>query len=88
MHPSAVVKSANVIKNSKMASLLGKPFFMDLAAATATVVIGAFVIAAEENDECKDCNPSAVVIEKTAEAVIIHKISPFGRLFCPLDSRI
>ena len=57
MHPSAVVKSANVIKNSKMASLFGKPFFMDLAAATATVVssnITAVIVvtaAAEENKQ-------------------------------------
>jgi|GEM_PF-3466101 len=54
---------------------------MDLAAATATVAITGVVIAAEENDERKDYDPCAVVIKKTAKAVVIHRVSPFGRLF-------
>lgn len=87
MHRSAAVKAALAAKNKIWATRKGSPF-MDLAAATATVTVSGTVIAAEENDERKDYNPSAVVIKKTAKAVVIHKVSPFGRLFYPLDSRI
>ena len=85
IHPRAAKRTALAIKiKGKGLPRKGQPFLWKLAAATVTVV----VIAAEENNERKDDNPSAVVIEKTAKAVVIHKVSPFGRLFCPLDSRI
>ena len=61
---------------------------MELAAAAATASVSVAVVAAEENDERKDYNPSAVVIKKTAKAVVVHMGSPFGRLFCLLDSII
>ena len=43
----------------------------------------ATVVAAENKNECKDYNPGAAVIKKTAKAVVVHKSSPFGKALLP-----
>ena len=68
-----------------MATLSGSHFGM--SAAAAATVGGAAIVAAEENDERKDDNPGAVVIEKTAKAVV-HKVFSFRGALCPLDSML
>ena len=57
--------------------------FMDLATVAATVVANE-----EKDNKCNDNYPGAVVIKKIAKAIVIHKVSPFGEIFIPLDSMI
>lgn len=77
----AAPRIATATKNENKGCHPAALFVWNLAAA-------AVAVATEEKNKCEDNDPGAAIIEKTAKAVVIHKFSPFGRLCCPLDSRI
>ena len=53
---------------------------MDSATAAATVIV---VADEEEDNESNDNYPGAVVVKKIAKTAVVHKFSPFERVFIP-----